>query len=33
YDLALVFILEKIFRYACNRGYDYILNITEATIL
>ena len=30
YDLAFVFILEKIFRYACNRGYDYILNIAEA---
>lgn len=30
YDLSLIFILEKIFRYACNRGYDYILNIAEA---
>ena len=30
YDLSLIFILEKIFRYACNRRYDYILNIAEA---
>lgn len=30
YDLALIFIMEKIFRHACNTGIDYIHFITES---
>jgi len=30
YDISLIFILEKIFKYACNNGFDYIHNIVEA---
>lgn len=30
YDLAFIFVLEKVFRYSCNEGYDYIHIITEA---